>query len=184
MKRLVDLSLALILGFFLAPLIFLVAIVTGMTSGRPILFRQERVGKYGQIFQIYKFRSMKLENGKIQESIENNLNDPRITPWGYFMRKFSLDELPQLFNVIRGEMGMVGHRPYLPNEIDQKILKIERILSRVPGITGLWQVRGRNQLGLEERLSLDVYYVENYTFSLDLEILIRTVWVVISGTGM
>jgi len=184
MKRLFDLSLALILSIFLAPLILLSALLTGLISGKPILFKQERVGKYGKNFQIYKFRSMKMENGQIQASNEKGLDDPRITRWGQFMRKFSLDELPQLINVIRGEMGMVGHRPYLPNEIDQKILKIERILSREPGITGLWQVRGRNQLGLEERLSLDGYYVENHTFGLDLEILIRTVWVVITGTGM
>ena len=181
MKRLFDLSLALSLAIFLAPLILFSELLTRLSSGRPILFIQERVGKYGKNFQIYKFRSMKLENGHIQAS---NQKGPQITRWGHFMRKFSLDELPQLINVIRGEMSMVGYRPYLPNEIDQRNPKIKKILSMVPGLTGLWQVSGRNELDLEERLSLDAYYIDNCTLRLDAEILIRTFWVVLSGTGI
>lgn len=167
-KRIFDLFSALCLIAILWPVILAVAVLVAVKLGRPVLFRQERPGLYGRPFHIYKFRTMTEE----KDGDGNLLPDgERLTSTGKLMRRFSLDELPQLFNVLRGEMSLVGPRPllteYLPLYSPEQA---RRHLVR-PGITGWAQVNGRNAISWEEKLALDVWYVDNRSFRLDLKIL-------------
>jgi len=173
-------------------------------SRGPVTFRQERVGQNGRIFHCHKFRSMYMENdpkyhrqfarewiydseGSKQEdrgTIVHKLTaDPRITPVGRVLRQFSIDELPQIFNVLKGEMSMVGPRPPLPYEVSLYRNWHLRRLDVMPGITGLWQVSGRNLLSFEEMVRLDLQYIENWSVWLELKILLKTVWVVLRGVA-
>ncbi len=171
MKRLLDLIVSVILLLILSPLLVVVSIVNIVTLGRPVLFRQARPGYQGQIFSLYKFRSMRKGIDQDGEPLPNRL---RLTPFGRFIRKTSIDELPSLLNVLKGEMSLVGPRPlkvdYLPlyNDFQARRHDVK------PGITGWAQVKGRNQLSWDERFSLDVWYVENRSFWLDLKILVMT----------
>ena len=179
-KRLLDVvlsSAALLLSW---PLIALVALLVRLRLGTPVLFRQERPGLQGRPFHIVKFRSMTNERGPDGTLLPDG---ERLTPLGRFLRRTSLDELPELWNVLRGDMSLVGPRPllfrYLPYFSEREAT---RLLVR-PGITGLAQVSGRNFLGWDRRLELDAHYVETNSMGLDLRILIRTVWTVASRTG-
>ncbi len=193
LKRIFDFVLSLIglvLGF---PLACLIALAITLDSPGPVLFKQVRVGQGGKPFVFYKFRSMFIgAEGIKREFLHLNemdgpvfklFDDPRITRVGRFLRKSSLDELPQLFNVLRGEMSLVGPRPPVPEEVRLYEPWQMRRLAVKPGLTCLWQVSGRSIIGFDEWMRLDIQYIRNRSLLLDLEILLRTVPAVLSGTG-
>ncbi|HZJ24656.1 MAG TPA: sugar transferase [Anaerolineales bacterium] len=192
-KRLLDLLLVLLTLPFWLPLNVIIAIIIRITSpGAPILFTQMRTGKGGRRFHMYKFRSMvpNAEELKSEYAHLNELqwpdfkitNDPRITPIGRFLRKTSLDELPQLFNVLSGEMSLVGPRPTSFGPETYKLWHTHR-LDVIPGLTGLWQIIGRAQLEFDDRLRLDIAYIERASIWLDINILARTVLAVFESRG-
>ena len=194
LKRIVDLVFALALIIVSAPLLVVIAIGVKISSRGPVLFKQERIGRGGKSFTLLKFRSMahNADNGIHREYMkklisgdldtangENSLykieNDPRITEFGHFLRRTSLDELPQLFNVVSGSMSLVGPRPPIPYEVNAyKSWHLQR-LSVKPGITGLWQVSGRSSRTFDEMVQLDLDYIENRSLYTDLKILFRTI---------
>lgn len=181
MKRLLDLISSILLLILLSPIILFTALFVKVKLGAPVLFKQKRPGLYGKPFYLYKFRTM--TDGRDRNG--NLLSDKlRLTPAGQFLRKYSLDELPQLINVLKGELSLVGPRPllmeYLPLYTKEQA---KRHLVK-PGITGLSQISGRNTLSWEEKFKLDVWYVENQSFLLDLKILWRTVYKVIQTEGV
>lgn len=196
-KRTLDIIIALTAGLLTLPMLLMAALLIKIESPGPIFYRQPRLGKKWQIFSIYKFRTMH-ENAEkmLAEYLKNHpaarqewehsqklKNDPRITRVGAWLRKFSIDELPQLWNVLRGEMSAVGPRPIL---VEQARLYGDalRVYSQVrPGLTGFWQVSGRNRTSFAQRANFDVYYVRNWSIWLDIYILLRTVWVVLSRDG-
>lgn len=192
-KRIMDLCIVLFTFPVWLPLTGLIALLIRITSpGAPVLFRQLRTGKGGQRFSMYKFRSMvpNAEALKIQYAHLNELqspdfkisNDPRITPLGRFLRKTSLDELPQLLNILKGEMSLVGPRPTSFGPDTYKLWHTER-LDVAPGLTGLWQIVGRAQLEFDDRLRLDIAYIERASIWLDINILLRTVLAVFQQRG-
>jgi len=192
-KRFMDLFIVLIALPFWLPVIGLIALVIRMTSpGAPVMFKQLRTGKGGQRFKMYKFRSMvpNAEELKAKYAYLNELqwpdfkitNDPRITPIGRFLRKTSLDELPQLFNILTGEMSLVGPRPTSFGPETYKLWHTER-LDVAPGLTGLWQIIGRAQLEFDDRLRLDIAYIDRRSLWLDINILIFTVMAVFKQRG-
>lgn len=193
LKRSFDLLTATILIIVLAPPMVLVALLVRLDSTGPIIFRQQRVGRAGAFFEMYKFRSMvvdaeaRLSGLRLHDEGSGLLfkmkQDPRITRLGRVIRRYSIDELPQLFNVLRGHMSLVGPRPPLPSEVTGYDDYAHRRLLVKPGITGLWQVSGRSDLSWEDSLRLDLYYVDNWSLTQDLLILIRTVRAVISRNG-
>ncbi|GIE83628.1 sugar transferase [Actinoplanes regularis] len=192
-KELVDRLGALLLLAFFAPVLLGVALCVRLTSRGPVLFRQVRVGRDGQIFRIFKFRSMYVDaEARLNELRHLNehdgvlfkiRDDPRVTPVGRWLRRFSLDELPQLLNVLSGQMSLVGPRPPLPTEAAAYADDVRRRLAVKPGMTGLWQVSGRSDLPWEEAVRLDLRYVENWSLSLDLVILLRTMTAVVRSSG-
>ncbi|MCE0537111.1 sugar transferase [Kineosporia rhizophila] len=193
MKVAFDYSATLVLLLLLGPLMLALALAVRLTSPGPALFRQTRVGTDGREFTVYKFRSMVTDAEarlrELADADEGNgvlfkiRNDPRVTPIGRVLRKYSLDELPQLLNVLRGTMSLVGPRPPLPSEVaGYSPTEIRRLRVR-PGMTGLWQVSGRSDLTWEESLRLDLRYVDNWSLALDLSILWRTVRAVTQGSG-
>jgi Undecaprenyl-phosphate galactose phosphotransferase WbaP len=196
-KRLVDLVGSLILLVFFSPVFLILAILILIESSRPIFYTQERLGRGKQAYAAIKFRSMvnNAENILMDFLNENPeamaeyqefhklTDDPRITKVGKFLRKYSLDELPQLFNVIKGDMSLVGPRAYMPSELDE-IGEFSGIIFRVrPGMTGWWQVMGRQTTTFQARLRMDEYYISNWSLWMDLYIFYKTIWVVLSGTG-
>ncbi len=204
-KRAFDISIAAAAILTLAPVWFLIAIGIKFDSRGAILFKQERVGMDGRKFLCYKFRTMKadsddeihraayrknikgLEEANVGDD-ENPVfgkvkNDPRVTSFGKFLRRTSLDELPQFLNVLRGEMSVVGARPPIPYEVADYEIKHRRRLDMKPGITGLWQVSGRNRLTFEEMVEVDLYYIENWSLWLDLKIILLTLPAVLRGDG-
>ncbi len=193
LKRALDVTLAL-LGFIVcSPAMILSALLIKLDSPGPVLFKQTRVGKGGRQFTLYKFRSMRDGAEKEQEKLAD-LNeatgpifkmrdDPRVTRLGKILRRTSLDELPQFYNILRGEMSFVGPRPPLPSEVEQYQEWHKRRLEASPGITGLWQASGRSQLTFDEMVLLDIYYIENWSPALDSMILLRTIPRVIFGDG-
>lgn len=193
LKRVVDVAFSLFVLFFTAPLMGLIVLAIKLDSPGPTLFRQARVGKGGKPFTVYKFRSMAI-GAEEQKEFLLDLNeangplfkikdDPRVTRVGRVLRRFSLDELPQLYNVLRGDMSIVGPRPSLPEEVAHYQPWHMRRLEIAPGITGLWQVSGRSELPFDEMALLDIYYVEQWSPALDLKILLRTIPTVIFGDG-
>ena len=192
-KRLFDTVLAGLLLIVLSPLLLAIAAAVKLTSKGPVLFRQNRVGVNGRPFAMLKFRSMIADAdamlAELKARNEGNevlfklRRDPRVTRFGAFLRRYSLDELPQLVNVVRGEMSLVGPRPPLPSEVESYDYVAVRRLRLRPGLTGLWQVSGRSDLSWEESLRLDLRYVDNWSMALDLHILFRTWRAVFSGTG-
>lgn len=191
-KRLFDLLFATAVITLLAPLLLVIMALIKLTSPGPIIFRQRRIGFRGNQFDMYKFRTM-YDGAHLKEkelaaqaggSFLKLKNDPRITPIGHFLRKYSLDELPQLFNVLEGTMSVVGPRPLLGSDLDK--LPRRSPLSRFsmpPGITGLWQVSGRSDCSELKRMQLDRQYVYRWSLALDFEILLRTIEVVFTGRG-
>ncbi|KXG78341.1 UDP-glucose:undecaprenyl-phosphate glucose-1-phosphate transferase [Fervidicola ferrireducens] len=198
LKRAFDLIVGSIALLISAPIMALIAIAIKLDSPGPVIFAHNRIGRGGKEFKCYKFRTMYLNNEEIlrkylasnpaaKEEWEKYAKlkgyDPRVTRVGRFLRKFSLDELPQIFNVLKGEMSLVGPRPYLPRERFRMDNFAETILLARSGITGLWQVSGRNEIDFEGRLRLESWYVRNWSLWLDIIILIRTVGVVLSKKG-
>lgn len=193
-KELLDRTLAAALLLFLALPMLLIALVVRLDSSGPALFRQQRVGRYGDHFTMLKFRTMRADSEALRAELEHlNQNsdgllfkvkeDPRITRVGSFLRRSSLDELPQLLNVVKGHMSLVGPRPPLPEEVEEYTPDIKRRLLVKPGLTGLWQVSGRSDLPWEEAVRLDLGYVDNWSMGLDVSILVRTGSAVVRGTG-
>ncbi|MCC9205431.1 sugar transferase [Arthrobacter sp. zg-Y769] len=193
LKRAFDLVGASVLLIFLSPLLVAVSVAVRFDSAGPILFRQERVGTQGRPFQMYKFRSMVVDaEARLEElSGRNEGNgllfkikaDPRVTTVGRFLRRFSLDELPQLLNVLNGTMSLVGPRPPLPVEVNLYENHVHRRLLVRPGLTGLWQVSGRSLLSWDDTVRLDLYYVENWSLAGDIAILLKTVRAVLARHG-
>ncbi|HEY7271086.1 MAG TPA: sugar transferase [Actinoplanes sp.] len=192
-KELVDRLGAFALLALFGPLLLAIALLVRVTSRGPVLFRQVRVGRDGREFRIVKFRSMYVDaEARLAEVRHLNehdgvlfkiRNDPRVTPVGRWLRRFSLDELPQLLNVLAGQMSLVGPRPPLPQEVAAYAADVRRRLAVKPGMTGLWQVSGRSDLPWEEAVRLDLRYVENWSLSLDLVILLRTMTAVVRSSG-
>ena len=197
-KRLVDIAGGLSGCLMLLPISLAVKLINMKNGDRdPILFMQERIGKDGKPFQIYKYRTMvpdaeqvlekmMREDEAIREEYLTNkkiIDDPRITKAGAFLRKSSLDELPQLINVLKGEMSLVGPRPYLPREKEDMGSYYQTVIKCRPGITGMWQSHGRSDVGFHDRLKMDEYYQLNWSIWLDIVILIQTVQVVTGARG-
>lgn len=179
LKRLIDILLSLIGLVLLAVPFAMIALAIKLDSEGPVFFRQERVGKDGRVFKTWKFRTMIV--GAVNQGLGYNVakNDPRITRVGRFLRSWGLDELPQLINVLKGEMSIVGPRPTLQYQVDQYDDFQRRRLLVKPGITGWALIHGRNLLSWEERIKYDVWYVDHWSLGLDLWIMLRTIWVVL-----
>jgi exopolysaccharide biosynthesis polyprenyl glycosylphosphotransferase len=192
-KRTWDLTIATVGLVVLAPLMGLVALLIKLDSRGPVLFRQNRVGKDGVLFRMYKFRTMsvdaelRLAELEAENEADGPLfkirNDPRITRVGRLLRRFSIDELPQLVNVLRGEMSMVGPRPALPSEAARWAPRFRNRLMVKPGLTGMWQVNGRSTTSFEQYERLDLYYVDNWSLITDLMIIIRTIPILLRRRG-
>ena len=196
-KRCMDVGVALLAIVALAPLMVAIAVLIRRGDGGPALFRQIRVGKDGRRFACWKFRSMVRDaEAALQRHLAARpdaarewaesrklVNDPRVTPLGDFLRRSSLDELPQLFNVLRGDMSLVGPRPIVPAECARYGDDLKFYLAARPGITGLWQVSGRSDCSYPERVALDVAYAQNWRLSTDLVIVFRTVPAVLLRRG-
>ena len=202
-KRLVDVLLSSLALVITAPILLVIALCVKTSSRGPILFRQTRVGKDGRLFTLYKFRTMyhdadpEVHRRHVQSLIRSQssegksagppmrklVNDPRITPVGRFLRRTSLDELPQFFNVMRGDMSLVGPRPPLPYEVEAYHEWHFARLSALPGITGLWQVRGRSRVTFDEMVRMDIDYIAHRSLWLDLKIILLTVPAVLTGSG-
>lgn len=192
-KRLFDIVVSAVLIFLAAPAMAIVAMLIKFDTPGPVLFRQERVGIEGKHFRMLKFRSMVMDaESKLQELADQNegsgplfkmKNDPRITRIGGALRRFSIDELPQLFNVFSGSMSLVGPRPPLPREVEAYESDVRRRLLVKPGVTGLWQVSGRSNLSWQDSVRLDLYYVENWSLMGDVIILFKTFKAVFASTG-
>lgn len=198
-KQVFDFVAAALLLIMAAPLMLVAAALVRLTSRGPALFCQTRIGLKGRQFTMFKFRTMYMGSGDARQRELNTReilgeegcagrdgifkldDDPRITPVGRFIRKYSIDELPQLFNVLRGEMSLVGPRPSLPWEVDLYTAEQRRRHDCLPGLTGLWQVSGRNRRSLQEMLDLDLAYVKSRSMRLDLWILLRTPYAVLFG---
>lgn len=206
MKRVMDIAGSLVALIFLAPFFLAIAVIIKLTSKGPVLFRQQRVGQHGALFTFLKFRSMYVNNDATQHKeyvkkliagaaerhplngngggVYKLTNDPRITPIGAFLRKTSLDEIPQFLNVLRGEMSLVGPRPAIAYEVEAyDTWHRRRVLEAKPGITGLWQICGRSKVKFDEMVRLDIRYAKSWTPWLDLQILMRTPRAVVLGDG-
>lgn len=209
-KRIIDVIGSMVLLIFFLPLILATAIAIKLSSPGPILVEKEnehmkRVGKDGRIFRLYKFRSMMVKADVLEREdprykhvyLEKrtggrykSFNDPRISKVGKFIRKHSIDEIPQLINVLRGEMSIVGPRPYLPDELKEQQEKysgsekyVKEMHTVKPGITGFWQVGGRSEVEFDKRIEMDAYYARRKSILLDVLILLKTPWAMISGKG-
>ncbi|HMO46673.1 MAG TPA: sugar transferase [Rubrivivax sp.] len=193
LKRLMDIVLSAVGLIVLSPLLLIAALAIKLSSPGPVLFAQERVGMNKRLFKLYKFRSMYADAEKRRSELEhlNEMdgpvfkikNDPRITPIGRFIRKTSIDELPQLLNVLRGQMSLVGPRPPLPAEVDQYEWLYRRRLSIKPGITCLWQISGRNEISFKQWMEMDKAYIDSWSLWLDVKILAKTIPAVVFSKG-
>ena len=192
-KRAMDIALSGLALLALAPVLATVSILVRLDSSGPALFTQQRVGRNGQTFVIYKFRSMTVDAperlAELRSADEGNgvlfkmKNDPRVTRLGRSLRKYSIDELPQIWNVLKGDMSLVGPRPPLPDEVEGYEDRVRRRLYTRPGLTGMWQVNGRSSLSWEDSVRLDLYYVENWSVIGDLMIMWRTLRVLVEPVG-
>ncbi len=201
-KRFIDVVVSLVILLLLAPLFILVAVLIKFDDGGRIVYYHYRLGRGRKNFKLFKFRSM-VEDAddilfsdpnfleKLRSGSHKLINDPRITRVGKFIRKYSLDELPQFINVLKGEMSIVGPRAYRPDELQkfeaespQTAKYIELILSVKPGITGLWQVGGRSSVSFDRRVQLEVFYAENRSLKLDFIIMLKTPFAILRGDGL
>jgi exopolysaccharide biosynthesis polyprenyl glycosylphosphotransferase len=192
-KRVIDMVGALLCLTVGGPVLGLIAAAIRLDSRGPVIFRQTRVGANGKMFEMYKFRSMyegaeqQLEEIRDLSEVDGPIfkmkDDPRVTRVGRILRRGSLDELPQLWNVLRGDMSLVGPRPPLPSEVSQYMEWQKKRLEVRPGMTGLWQVSGRSLLSFDDQCLLDIYYIENWSLWLDFKILARTVPEILFGNG-
>ncbi len=205
-KRVIDVLGSLFALVSFSPIYLIIAALIKLTSDGPVFFKQDRVGLFGKRFVLYKFRSMYTNNDPtIHQDFVKNLirgeqnkeltaakqkgtykitKDPRVTPIGHFLRKTSLDELPQFFNVLLGDMSLVGPRPAIPYECaEYDVWHRRRLLEMKPGITGLWQVKGRSKTTFDEMVRIDIGYVQGWSLWLDIKIILQTPWVVLKGKG-
>jgi len=193
-KRVIDLVLSLFLLLLLILIFVMTALAIWIDSPGPIFFRQTRVGRKGRNFILYKFRSMVADAESMKEemiaddSSPRNVtfkmkNDPRITKMGRFIRRFSIDELPQLFNVLKGEMSLVGPRPPVPEEVEKYSPDDSKRLLVKPGMTCLWQISGRSELSFKDQVELDKQYINSQSILLDIKILLKTIPAVLTGRG-
>jgi exopolysaccharide biosynthesis polyprenyl glycosylphosphotransferase len=192
-KRIADVVAAAAGLVALSPVLLIIAAVIKLDSAGPVLYRAARVGRRKQKFTCYKFRTMILEADAAKENLRVRnerdgaffkiSNDPRVTRAGWFLRRYSLDELPQLWNVLRGEMSLVGPRPHPPDDVERYSVEHLQRLDFVPGITGLWQVTARRDRSFERSVTLDVEYIQTWSLALDLRILWKTIPVVFQGSG-
>lgn len=174
MKRALDFLAGLIGVILLSPVMIIVSLIILITDGRPVLFKQQRVGKGNKLFTVYKYRTMRNGTGDIATE-ELKDADEKITKVGRFLRVYSIDELPQLFNILNGTMSLVGPRPLIPAEENIRRLREEyNVYSVTPGITGLAQINGRDNLSIEEKALLDKEYIENQSLLLDIKIILKT----------
>ncbi|MCL4143420.1 UNVERIFIED_CONTAM: hypothetical protein GTU68_045304 [Idotea baltica] len=181
LKRFFDLIIATFSLILVSPLFIFLSLLIKLDSEGSIFFKQKRVGLNGRTFTLFKFRSM-VQNA--EDQLESLTNDPRITKVGKFIRKYSLDELPQLINVIKGEMSLVGPRPPIPGEVERYARRYRRRLSMRPGITCIWQISGRNEItDFENWLKLDLHYIDNWSLQNDFKILLKTIPAVVLGKG-
>jgi lipopolysaccharide/colanic/teichoic acid biosynthesis glycosyltransferase len=193
-KRAFDIFVSLVSLLLLSPLLVLIGLAVWVEDGGPILYAQTRVGRYGRLFKMYKIRSMcpdadarlkdLLAKNQLKEGVTFKLkDDPRMTRVGKWLRKYSFDELPQFYNVLRGDMSLVGPRPPVPREVAMYRPADRRRLAAKPGITCIWQISGRSEIDFSGQVGLDVGYIESQSFWSDLKILARTVPAVLSGKG-
>jgi lipopolysaccharide/colanic/teichoic acid biosynthesis glycosyltransferase len=193
LKRGFDIIMTLLLLIPFLPMMIVIAMLVLIIDGWPVLFFQKRVGENGRMFSFIKFRTMRRDAELLKKEAEfldeeGNLihkrpNDPRITPLGKFLRRFSLDELPQFFNILQGNMSLVGPRPELP-ELVEKYQPWQRQRFAVPqGLTGWWQIHGRSDKPMHLHTEDDLYYVNHYSIWLDIEICVKTLWIVMRGKG-
>lgn len=197
LKRLMDIGIILLCSPILIPVFLILIILTKLTSKGPVFYGHKRIGKNGKEFKCWKFRSMCIDaDERLAEILANNpqmaaewekerkfQNDPRVTKFGKILRKTSLDELPQLVNILVGQMSFVGPRPVTQPETEKYGKYRDYVLSVTPGLSGMWQTSGRSDTEYEERIALDTYYIQNWSIWLDIWILLKTVWVVIKGRG-
>jgi exopolysaccharide biosynthesis polyprenyl glycosylphosphotransferase len=208
LKRAIDIIGSIVGLVIFSPLFLVIPLLIKLTSRGPVFFRQERLGQFGRKFTFLKFRSMSIDNDdnihreyikdligqeinsredgdeSDQKSVYKIENDPRVTLIGNFLRKSSLDELPQFINVLKGEMSLVGPRPPIPYEYDDyKLWHMKRVIEVKPGITGLWQVEGRSSTAFDEMVRLDLKYIREWSILLDIKIILKTPWVVLTGKG-
>jgi lipopolysaccharide/colanic/teichoic acid biosynthesis glycosyltransferase len=196
-KRILDVTLIVLSAPLWLPLMGLLMLAVRLSSRGPIFYRQERVGHHGRRFMIYKFRSMKVDAATdvheaylehlIKESVPmvklDGAGDPRIVPWGRLMRATGLDELPQIFNVLRGEMSLVGPRPCTVHEFSRYSKWQQERVKAAPGLTGYWQVNGKNKTTFNEMIQMDIFYAKNVSFGLDLSILLKTIPALVEQTS-
>jgi len=209
-KRIIDIFGSVFLAIVFSPVLLITAILIRLTSAGPILVEKtnrhmKRMGKGGKIFRLYKFRSMVVKADVLEKVkpeyreayLEKHSggsykpkNDPRITAVGKFIRKHSIDEMPQLLNVFRGDMSIVGPRPYLPEELEEQQKKfpgtgqyVTQMLSVKPGITGFWQVSGRSEVNFDKRVKMDAFYAQKKSLIFDFLIMLKTPWMMLSGKG-
>lgn len=209
-KRIIDIFGSVFLAIVFSPVLLITAILIRLTSAGPVLVEKtnrhmKRMGKGGKIFRLYKFRSMVVKADVLEKVkpeyreayLEKHSggsykpkNDPRITAVGKFIRKHSIDEMPQLLNVFRGDMSIVGPRPYLPEELEEQQRKfsgtgkyVTQMLSVKPGITGFWQVSGRSEVNFDKRVKMDAFYAQKKSLIFDFLIMLKTPWMMLSGKG-
>jgi exopolysaccharide biosynthesis polyprenyl glycosylphosphotransferase len=192
-KGIIDFLLTLFILIMISPVMLLIAVLIKLEDGGPVLFRQVRVGRHGRLFKCFKFRTMVINAEELKEKLmalnEQDgpvfkiKNDPRITKIGRFLRKTSLDELPQFFNVLIGDMSIVGPRPPVPSEVKQYERNLIRRLSINPGITCIWQVSGRNNVPFDRWMEMDMEYIDNWSLALDMKIILKTIKIVFKSDG-
>jgi len=193
-KRFIDTCAAIVLLIVLIPLFAIIMLLIYLSSPGPVFYKQTRVGRWGQLFTMWKFRSMYPDaDARLKEMMAENemtggvifkmKNDPRIIPIGRFIRKASIDELPQLWNVLKGDMSLVGPRPALPSEVNQYSLQDRQRLEVIPGITCIWQVSGRSNIPFPEQVQLDVQYIQSQSLLLDIKLLLKTIPAVLLSRG-
>ena len=192
-KRIFDLFFGFAVLIVSLPLMGLLGLLVYLEDGRPVLFRQKRVGKDETLFEMFKIRTMVKNAEQLQSLVDardghgkriyKTKNDPRVTRTGRLLRRFSLDELPQLFNVLGGTMSLVGPRPELPHLAEYYEPWQRKRFTVLPGMTGWWQIHSRHAQPMQLHIEYDIYYIQNYSFWLDVKIIFRTIWVVMIGTG-
>jgi exopolysaccharide biosynthesis polyprenyl glycosylphosphotransferase len=194
LKRLIDITGAIFLLIVLSPIFTLIALLIRLDSPGSVLFKQTRIGKWAIPFQMYKFRSMYIDAEARKAALAKNnemdggvifkmKHDPRITRVGRYIRRASIDELPQLWNVLKGDMSLVGPRPPVPSEVSQYTLSDRRRLEAKPGITCVWQVSGRSDIPFEQQVELDFAYIESQSLWMDIKLLLKTIPAVLLGRG-